>query len=129
LDNIRSAWNVGSMFRTADGLGIRKLYLCGLTPTPDSPKVLKTSLGAEASVIWCHAKDGVRQAQMLKDQGYHLLGLESDPKADSLLESLPIQKDQLYCLVVGNEITCIDRAFWIYAIAWFTSYGRREALI
>jgi tRNA G18 (ribose-2'-O)-methylase SpoU len=108
LDNIRSAWNVGSMFRTADGLGISKLYLCGLTPTPDSPKVLKTSLGAEASVLWCHAMDGVRQAQMLRNQGYQLLGLESDPKAVSLMESLPLQKDKLYCLVVGNEIAGID---------------------
>jgi tRNA G18 (ribose-2'-O)-methylase SpoU len=69
---------------------------------------LKTSLGAEASVLWCHAKDGVRQAQMLRDQGYQLLGLESDPKAVSLMESLPLQKDQLYCLVVGNEIAGID---------------------
>lgn len=108
LDNIRSAWNVGSMFRTADGLGIRKLYLCGLTPIPDNPKVLKTSLGAETSVLWCHASDGVRQAQALKSQGYHLWGLESDPKADSLLDNLPIQKDQTYCLVVGNEIAGID---------------------
>ena len=50
LDNIRSAWNVGSMFRTADGVGIRYMHLCGLTPTPENPKVTKTSLGAEISV-------------------------------------------------------------------------------
>jgi tRNA G18 (ribose-2'-O)-methylase SpoU len=108
LDNIRSAWNVGSMFRTADGLGIRKLHLCGLTPTPGSPKVLKTSLGAESSVPWCHANDGVRQAQALIAQGYHLWALESDPKADSLLENLTIQTDQPHCLVVGNEIAGVD---------------------
>jgi 23S rRNA (guanosine2251-2'-O)-methyltransferase len=50
LDNIRSAWNVGAIFRTADGLGIDKLFLCGITPTPDSEAVRKTSLGAEETV-------------------------------------------------------------------------------
>ena len=50
LDNIRSAWNVGSIFRSADGLGVSKLYLCGITPTPDNEAVRKTSLGAEETV-------------------------------------------------------------------------------
>jgi tRNA G18 (ribose-2'-O)-methylase SpoU len=108
LDNIRSAWNVGSMFRTSDGLGISKLHLCGLTPTPENPRVLKTSLGAEASVMWCHANDGVREAKMLKFQGYHLWALENAPGSESLPNILPLQKDQPHCLVVGNEIAGID---------------------
>lgn len=108
LDNIRSAWNVGSMFRTADGMGIRKLHLCGLTPTPDTPKVLKTSLGAESNVLWTHANDAVSQAQALKAQGYHLWALESDPTANSILDSPPMQKDKPYCLVVGNEVAGVD---------------------
>ena len=108
LDNIRSAWNVGSIFRTSDGLGICKLYLCGLTPTPENPKVLKTSLGAEASVKWCQANDGVQEAQALRAQGYHLWALEYAPDSESLLDILPSQRDLPYCLVVGNEIAGVD---------------------
>lgn len=52
LDNIRSAFNVGSIFRTADGLGVKKILLCGFTPTPHHPKVMQTALGAEKSVQW-----------------------------------------------------------------------------
>jgi 23S rRNA (guanosine2251-2'-O)-methyltransferase len=108
LDNIRSAWNVGSIFRTSDGLGICKLHLCGLTSTPENPKVLKTSLGAEGSVAWCQANDGVREAHALKAQGYHLWALEYAPGSESLLDITPLQTDQPYCLVVGNEVTGID---------------------
>ncbi len=108
LDNIRSAWNVGSMFRTSDGLGICKLHLCGLTPTPENQKVLKTSLGAEANVMWCQANNGVREAQALSAQGYHLWALENAPGSKSLLDILPLQGDKPHCLVVGNEIAGID---------------------
>ncbi len=59
LDNIRSLYNVGSIFRTADGAGIRHLYLCGITPTPDNPKLAKTSLGAEQTVGWSYHANAV----------------------------------------------------------------------
>jgi tRNA G18 (ribose-2'-O)-methylase SpoU len=110
LDNIRSAWNVGSIFRTSDGLGICKLHLCGLTPTPENPKVLKTSLGAEQSVEWSQSNDGVQAAKELVAQGYHLWALEYTPGSESLLDISPMQIGQPYCLVVGNEITGIDPA-------------------
>jgi len=108
LDNIRSAWNVGSIFRTSDGLGISKLHLCGLTPTPENPKVLKTSLGAEASVKWRHANDGVREAQTLRAQGYHLWALEYAHGSESLLDLPSMRRNQAYCLILGNEIAGID---------------------
>lgn len=52
LDNIRSAYNVGSIFRTADGAGVEAIYICGYTPTPENPKVLKTSLNSEKDIPW-----------------------------------------------------------------------------
>lgn len=108
LDNIRSAWNVGSMFRTADGLGIRALHLCGVTPTPDNTKVTKTSLGAEQSVAWCHYNDGVQAALTLRERGLHLWALERDSRAESLLElSFPLPDEPLL-LVVGNEVAGVD---------------------
>ena len=60
LDNIRSAWNVGSIFRTADGLGVNKLHLCGITPTPENEAVTKTSLRAEASVAWEYSRNALK---------------------------------------------------------------------
>src|SRR5205823_4589047 len=54
LDNVRSTFNVGSIFRTADGAGVEQIYLCGITPTPRHPKVGKTALGAEQVIAWSH---------------------------------------------------------------------------
>ncbi len=81
LDNVRSAWNVGAMFRTADGLGVEKLYLCGITPTPENVAVRKTSLGAEESVQWEYARDAVKLAKRLKAEEFALWGLEQDERA------------------------------------------------
>ena len=70
LDNIRSGLNVGSIFRSADGIGISKLYLCGITPSPDNAAVKKTALGAETSVGWEMVNNGVVKAMQLKAAGY-----------------------------------------------------------
>jgi tRNA G18 (ribose-2'-O)-methylase SpoU len=108
LDNIRSAWNVGSMFRTADGLGIRRLHLCGLTPTPENPKVVKTSLGGEKKVAWRQYNDGVKAARELREQGFHLWALEDCPQAEVLTDIGPYTSRGPLLLVVGNEISGVD---------------------
>src|SRR5208337_1856623 len=76
LDNIRSIYNVGSIFRTADGAGISYLHLCGITPTPDNPRLRKTALGADKAVGWTHYADGYAAAEALKAQGMRLWALE-----------------------------------------------------
>ncbi len=107
LDNIRSAWNVGSILRAADGAGVRHLHLCGISPHPDHPKVAKTALGAELSVPWsCHA-DGLEFCRRAKREGFHLWALEGGQRAKSLF-SLPPRADSPLLLIVGNEITGID---------------------
>ena len=78
LDNIRSAWNVGSILRSADGFGFSHAYLCGITPTGDNEAVTKTSLGAEDSVPWSHHKDAVKLAKGLKTEGWRIYVLEED---------------------------------------------------
>ena len=108
LDNIRSAWNVGSIFRTADGLGLRQLYLCGISPTPENPKVAKTSLGAERSVSWSHHLNGVDAAVHQIDQGKVLWGLECTPGALSLDDLDEVITDRPIVLVVGNENAGVD---------------------
>jgi 23S rRNA (guanosine2251-2'-O)-methyltransferase len=113
LDNIRSAWNVGSILRSADGFGFSHAHLCGITPTPENESVTKTSLGAEDSVSWSYHKDAVRLVKGLKAEGWKVYGLEEDARAtplesDSLLSEIREQAPRLQVLIVGNEVTGID---------------------
>ena len=113
LDNIRSAWNVGSILRSADGFGFSHAYLCGITPTADNISVTKTSLGAEDSVPWSYHKDAVKLVKGLKSEGWKVYGLEEDERAIPLESGSSPRKVQeqdpaLQILIVGNEITGVD---------------------
>src|SRR5512140_1684595 len=76
LDNIRSAWNVGSILRSADGFGFTHTYICGITPTPEQNRVQKTALGAEKFVTWSYHKDAVKLIPVLKSEGWKVWALE-----------------------------------------------------
>jgi len=108
LDNIRSAWNVGSIFRSADGFGFIHAYLCGITPTPENIAVTKTSLGAEDSVTWSYHKDAVKLVHGLKKEGWKIWVLEEDPRATSISNIEAIKSNQHCVLIVGNEVTGVD---------------------
>jgi len=116
LDNIRSAWNVGSILRSADGFGFAHAYLCGITPTPDGPgreALKKTSLGAEDAVAWSHHKDAVALVKSLKETGCRIFALEEDERAvplefDGLPSGMREQAPVLHILIVGNEVTGVD---------------------
>ena len=110
LDNIRSAWNVGSILRSADGFGFTHAYLCGITPTADNEAVTKTSLGAEDSVPWSYHKDAVRLVKGLKVEGWKIFALEDDLRAAELRDASSMTENWpgLQVLIVGNEITGID---------------------
>ena len=112
LDNVRSAWNVGSIFRSADGAGFEHIYLCGITPTPEYPATLKTSLGAEKNLPWTQHLDGLKAAQVLLKNGRRLWALENEPSACNLYDInqvLPVPKtEKAIVLVVGNEVSGID---------------------
>jgi len=113
LDNIRSGWNVGAMFRTADGLGVSKLYLCGITPTPENKEVRKTALGAEETVRWEYSRNALETARQLKREGCQLWALEQDARAVAI-EKADFSADSGYLkrmvLIVGNEVTGVDPA-------------------
>ncbi len=105
LDNIRSAWNVGSILRSAEGFGFDHAYCCGITPTPENEAVTKTSLGAEDSVTWSHHKDAVKLVKGLKGDGWKVYALEEAPKA------MPLRKEKgmgRMVLIVGSEVTGVD---------------------
>jgi tRNA G18 (ribose-2'-O)-methylase SpoU len=108
LDNIRSAWNVGSIFRTADGMGIKRLYLCGITPTPDDSKVQKTSLGGETSIAWEKCNNSTQLVNKLKELGYLIWVIEDAPHASSLYQANFQDKESPVALVIGNEVCGVD---------------------
>ena len=109
LDNIRSAWNVGSILRTADGFGFKHLYLCGITPTPENEAVTKTSLGAEEFVTWSAHKDALKLAGGLKKQGFAIWALEQTDDSESIDTAISsLTADQTTVLVVGSEVTGVD---------------------
>ena len=76
LDNVRSIYNVGSIFRTADALLIEKVVLCGITACPPSDEIHKTALGAELSVPWIYEEDTLETVNRLKEEGYQVLAAE-----------------------------------------------------
>jgi tRNA G18 (ribose-2'-O)-methylase SpoU len=108
LDNIRSVFNVGAMFRTADGAGLRHLHLCGITATPHHPRLVKTALGAEQVLPWTRYLNALDAAQHLRGQGATLWALESGLQSQDLFSARPSSEEGLLVLIVGNERAGID---------------------
>lgn len=106
LDNLRSAWNTGSMFRTADGLGLALLALAGITPTPENPRVARTALGAEKALPWRYYPDALQAARLFRENGWQIWALEAAPDASQTVE--PLLPGQAVLLVVGNELYGVD---------------------
>ena len=107
LDNIRSAWNVGSILRTADGFGFSHAFLCGITPTPEVEAVRKTALGADDFVPWSYHKDAVTLVKGLKKEGWFVRALEEDERAVTLAKGKK-QKAEKIVLIAGSEVTGVD---------------------
>lgn len=117
LANVRSLHNVGSIFRTADAVGIEKLYLCGITPTPLDPfghprqQLTKVSLGAEKTVPWEYATSVGALISRLKRGGYKIFAIEQSPKSVPYYElSGGLTRKTNVALVVGNEILGLSPA-------------------
>ncbi|HLA69667.1 MAG TPA: RNA methyltransferase [Bacteroidota bacterium] len=106
VDNVRSLYNVGSIFRTSDGVMVQHLLLAGYTPLPPRKEIEKTALGATASVPWSHARDPVASLQLLKSEGLTLCCLEQTDKSIPYYE---IQKQHFpLCLVLGSEVAGVS---------------------
>ena len=109
LDNVRSAHNVGSVFRTSDAFLVEKICLCGITPTPPHKEIRKTALGASESVTWQHCTNSIDCIQDLKEGGYHIISIEQADKAVMLHDFNP-KKNMKYALVFGNEVKGVEQA-------------------
>ncbi|TAN33768.1 TrmH family RNA methyltransferase [Patescibacteria group bacterium] len=106
LPNIRSGHNVGAIFRTADGAGISKLYLCGYTPRPPHVQIDKVSLGAEKWMPWEYHSQAGCLLKKLRKEGYNIVALEQTPASGNIFQWKP--KFPL-ALVVGNEKTGVSK--------------------
>ncbi|MDP2174391.1 MAG: RNA methyltransferase [Bacteroidota bacterium] len=103
LDNVRSMNNVGSIFRTSDGFGIEKIYLCGISPQPPHRDIHKTALGAEDSMDWTYSKETVEVCKALKNQGYTLIAIEQVMNSTPLGQ-LKLDPQKKYGIIFGNEV-------------------------
>ena len=104
LDNVRSAHNVGSAFRTADSFKADKVWLCGICAVPPSAEIHKSALGAEDSVAWEHVKDTMEAVTRLKEQGYTIVSAEQTVGSVMLDRFVP-EKGRKYAVVFGNEVS------------------------
>ncbi len=105
IDNMRSAFNVGSIFRTADSLGAQKIWLCGYSPTPHQLQVEKAALGSSLVINWetVSFTDCIHQ---LKSSGFKIIGLETS--ARSILLSAPFEENHPTAFLIGNERFGLD---------------------
>lgn len=109
LDNLRSVFNVGSIFRSADGCGIvEHLYLCGTTPTPKHPKMAKTSLGAEKAVPWSYHRNPLHLAQQLQSSSVSLIALEMTNASKPFRSYIQKSNPHNSVFIFGNEVVGID---------------------
>ena len=103
LDNIRSAHNVGSAFRSSDAFKIDRIWLCGICATPPSAEIHKSALGAEDSVPWTYAADTLEAVRALKAEGYTVVSVEQTVRSVSL-DAFHPEPGTKYALVFGNEV-------------------------
>jgi tRNA G18 (ribose-2'-O)-methylase SpoU len=107
VDNVRSLYNVGSIFRTSDGALIEKLILTGFTPHPPRKEIEKTALGSTKSVPWEYVKHPTEAIQLLKNKGYKICCLELTNAGIPYTE---VQSNHFpMCLIIGNEITGVSK--------------------
>jgi len=130
LDNVRSLYNVGSIFRTAEAVGISQIHLCGMTPTPDNPRLAKTAIGAEQMIPWQYHKNGLAAAENLREQGFGLWAIEVGEEATPLFETEVPKDSQRIVLVIGNELAGVDPGILAICerILYIPMGGRKESL-
>lgn len=103
LDDVRSMYNVGSVFRTGDAFRIESVYLCGISATPPSTEIHKTALGAEDSVDWRYFGDAREAVSSLRSDGYEIYTVEQVEGSTKLQDFHP-ERGKKYAVILGNEV-------------------------
>ena len=109
LDHVRSLYNVGSIFRTADAFRLAGVCLCGITAVPPHPEIHKTALGAEDSVDWKYFKDTLDAVKWLRDSGYEVLAVEQC-EGSTMLNDFNVKQGKRYAIILGNEVKGVQQS-------------------
>ena len=128
VDNVRSIHNVGSFFRTSDGAWIEKIYLTGITGTPENRALHKTALGAQDTIPWEYVPDPAEVIASLKADGYQILALEISD-SPMLYQELDVTSYPV-ALVVGNELTGVSTEVMalVDGVLEIPQYGTKQSL-
>lgn len=110
LDNVRSAYNVGSVFRTADGFPIDAIYLCGITGHPPHKEIAKTALGSTETVAWKYFKSTLDAVTELKELGYKIFAIEQAEGSYTLKDFNPGSPDSKLALIFGHEVDGVQQS-------------------
>ena len=108
LENIRSAYNVGSVFRTADAFLLEAIYITGYTALPGHKEIKKTALGAEESVEWKHFENAAAAIAALKEEGYKIFAVEQ-VVGSLLLQKVTFTSTEKIAVIFGNEVTGVEQ--------------------
>lgn len=108
LDNVRSMYNVGAVFRTSDAFLISEVLLCGITGCPPHPEIAKTALGADESVKWRYCQDALKEVKKMKEEGWNICVLEQAHGSIPLQDFSPSPSEK-YLLVAGNEVSGVNQ--------------------
>lgn len=103
LDDVRSLYNVGSVFRSCDAFRVEAVYLCGITATPPHPEIHKTALGGEDSVAWRYFPSALEAVEELRRQGVFVYSVEQ-VEGSTKLHHMQLDPSRRYALVLGNEV-------------------------
>jgi tRNA G18 (ribose-2'-O)-methylase SpoU len=109
LENIRSGYNVGSVFRTADAFLLDAIYICGYTAHPPHKEIKKTALGADETVSWKYFKKTYEAIEDLRKDGYSIFAVEQ-VMGSHPLHSVNFEKDERLAVIFGNEVTGVEQS-------------------
>lgn len=104
LDDVRSMYNIGSVFRTADAFRVERVCLCGITATPPHPEIHKTALGGEDSVSWQYFATAQEAVRQLRSEGFFVYAVEQCEGSTKLQQLPPVLQPHAYAVVLGNEV-------------------------
>lgn len=109
LENVRSGYNVGSLFRTGDAFLLEAIYICGYSPYPPHKEIRKTALGAEDTVAWKHFKTTAEAISDLKQNGYRVFAVEQTENSIPL-QKVGFDKEEKIAVIFGNEVTGVEQS-------------------
>lgn len=125
--NIRSLWNVGSFFRTADAFKVEKIYLTGYTATPPRREIAKTALGADEWIPWEYQEDPIALIENLKKEGWRIVSLELTDTSMDISKYKPLQKT---CVILGHEVLGVSQELLKVSddVVHIPMHGQKESL-